>query len=76
MLTSSWSPRVRTQVEFLIWNRGHQDTSRPKRITTFGWVDQRATAAAWGPGRSFRGWGGRGEVTHLYRAVSRLCFGF
>jgi hypothetical protein len=41
MLTSSSSPRVRTQVEFLIWNRGHQDTSRPKRITTFGWVDHR-----------------------------------
>jgi hypothetical protein len=31
MLTRSWLPRVRTQVEFLIWYRGHQDTSHPKK---------------------------------------------
>jgi hypothetical protein len=41
MRTRSWSPRVRTQAEFCIRCRGHQDASPPKRITTFGWVDRR-----------------------------------
>jgi hypothetical protein len=32
-------------------------------------------AVAWGRGRSFKGWGGRGEVTYLYRGDFRVCFG-
>jgi hypothetical protein len=31
--------------------------------------------AAWEHGRSFRVWGGRGEVSHLYRGVSRVFLG-
>jgi hypothetical protein len=41
MRTRSWSPRVRTQAEFWICCRGHQDASPPKRITVFGLVDHR-----------------------------------
>jgi hypothetical protein len=36
----NWSPRVRTQAEFWICYRGHQDASPQKRITTFSWVDR------------------------------------
>jgi hypothetical protein len=36
----SWLPRVRTQAEFWIFCRGHQDASLPKRITAFRWVDR------------------------------------
>jgi hypothetical protein len=35
----NWSPRVRTQAEFWICYRGHQDASPQKRITAFSWVD-------------------------------------
>jgi hypothetical protein len=41
MRKRSWSPRVRTQAEFCICCRGHQDASPPERIVTFGWVDRR-----------------------------------
>jgi hypothetical protein len=44
MRTRSWSPRVRTQGEFWICCRGHQDASPPKRITAFGWVDRQERA--------------------------------
>jgi hypothetical protein len=39
-----WSPRVRTEAEFWICCRGHQDTSPPKTITAFGWVDRQEHA--------------------------------
>jgi hypothetical protein len=34
------------------------------------------TAATKVRGMSFRGWGGRGEVAHLYREESRVFLGF
>jgi hypothetical protein len=44
MRTRFWSPRVRYQAVFWICCRGHQDSSRPKRITAFGWVDHQECA--------------------------------
>jgi hypothetical protein len=36
--------------------------------------EQCAMVAALGKGRSFSRWEGHGEVSHIYRGESRVCF--